>query len=140
MTVAITRPGPPDTAPAPAPDTAPAAYPCGDVIPDTNGRACEVTTGPDARHPGHHEHLDMGDDGPVLWQWRNHLPGLRRGSTPDRRVTRDDGTTSTVITMKRSCNRCHNRLGDATPGEIAAGISGERLPDVTGQCPTCTPA
>ncbi|MFC8361099.1 hypothetical protein ACFUIY_14650 [Streptomyces griseorubiginosus] len=58
-----------------------------------------------------------------------------RPSTPDRRHA--DG--STTITMKRACNGCGTRLGDATDEELVAGMNGRPLPDVRRECPTCGP-
>jgi hypothetical protein len=96
------------------------------------GRRCQHRT-PDGSHPGDHEHLDQ--DRNELYHWPNLTPGARRVSTPPRRNPKS-GTT--VVTLKRSCNRCDTELGDATETEAAFAMMGLPLPDVTGECPTCT--
>lgn len=59
-----------------------------------------------------------------------------RPNTPDR--VNPDG--SRTVTMKRACNGCGNSIGDVTDAEIEAGVNGEPLPDVRGECPDCSGA
>lgn len=40
----------------------------------------------------------------------------------------------TTVTVKRACNRCGRRLGDATDAELEAAVNGSRLPDVHQEC------
>ena len=59
---------------------------------------------------------------------------MTRTRTPDRRNA--DG--STTFTLQRCCNGCGEVIGDATEAEIDATVAGLPLPDVRGECPTCT--
>lgn len=47
-------------------------------------------------------------------------------------------TGTTRITVKRACNGCGEQIGDVTEAELAAAISGDRLPDVRAEH-GCTP-
>lgn len=60
---------------------------------------------------------------------------MRTNTPPE--VLPDGGTR---MTMKRACNGCHQTIGDATDAELDAAIDGRPLPDVTGECPTCSAA
>jgi hypothetical protein len=61
---------------------------------------------------------------------------------------RTRGRTVTVGGVKRKvpappvrvCNGCRRALGDSTRQEVKAEAAGEALPDVRGECPTCTRA
>ncbi|MBB4935683.1 hypothetical protein F4561_006592 [Lipingzhangella halophila] len=46
--------------------------------------------------------------------------------------------TTTTIRVQRACNGCGNDLRDANAAELDSAVAGRRLPDVTGECPTCT--
>lgn len=59
-----------------------------------------------------------------------------RSSTPD--VKNPDGSTS--MTVQRCCNGCGEEIGDVTDWEMSCAVAGRLLPDVRGECPTCTPA
>lgn len=41
---------------------------------------------------------------------------------------------STTLTIRRACNGCGRRIGDATPEEINRAVAGLPLPDVTAEC------
>lgn len=58
---------------------------------------------------------------------------------PDTQPRRNDAGTTTRR-VKRACNGCGNTLGDATDAELDAAMAGRELPDVRGECPSCTPA
>lgn len=60
---------------------------------------------------------------------------MRRPWTPDRR----NPEGSTTVTVKRCCNGCGRQLGDASLIELEAGMCGQPLPDVRGECPNCCP-
>jgi histidine triad (HIT) family protein len=60
-----------------------------------------------------------------------------RAHTPDERTADEDGRTWTRVTVQRCCNGCGQKLGDATDAEIQAGVEGQPLPDVRGECPAC---
>jgi hypothetical protein len=62
------------------------------------------------------------------------LAAGRRMSTPD--VTLPDGGRR--VAVKRCCNGCGETIGDVTDAEISAGIGGQPLPDVRGECPRCS--
>ncbi|WP_035751702.1 hypothetical protein [Parafrankia discariae] len=52
----------------------------------------------------------------------------------------EDTTTPTGaqrITVKRACNGCGLTLGDISPAELDAAVTGRPLPDVRDECPTC---
>lgn len=100
-----------------------------------------------------HEHLRRAteaDDAAMAARahadrWRRHLElelgtprALPRGGRP---VTPDAPAEGggTVITMQRCCNGCGLQLGDATAVEVSAAADGWPLPDVRGECPTCSP-
>lgn len=53
-----------------------------------------------------------------------------RPYTPTRVL--DNG--STRITVKRTCERCHRPIGDATEQELEASIAGHPLPSVVDEC------
>jgi hypothetical protein len=55
---------------------------------------------------------------------------MARPDTPDR--ISSDGVTT--ITVKRACNVCGRRLGDATDAELDAAMFGAPLPDVRDEC------
>lgn len=59
-----------------------------------------------------------------------------RPSTPPQ--THPDGTRT--IRIHRCCNGCGTDLGDATDLELAACITGNPMPDVRSECPTCLAA
>lgn len=42
-------------------------------------------------------------------------------------------------TVKRVCNGCGAKIGDVTREEVLRSIEGLGLPDVTAECPFCTP-
>lgn len=63
-------------------------------------------------------------------EWR-YLDTYTRPWTDD---VRSPGTTSTTVTVKRSCNGCGRRLGDVTEAELDAAMSGAPLPDVRDEC------
>jgi hypothetical protein len=44
-----------------------------------------------------------------------------------------------TIHLKRACNGCGALIGDVTDDEMDAAVDGRPLPDVTGECPVCTP-
>lgn len=62
-------------------------------------------------------------------------PSSLRPWTPDERTKRG----GTRVHVKRCCNGCGATIGDITDAELEAAIEGRRLPDVTGECPVCTP-
>ena len=76
------------------------------------------------------------EDSPYCHALRALLPWTAgfRASTPD--VTIDGKKT---VKVKRSCNGCHQLIGDVTEEEIAAGMNGDPLPDVRPECPRCAP-
>lgn len=43
------------------------------------------------------------------------------------------------MAVKRACNGCSRLLGDVLDEEIEAAMAGLAPPDVTSECPTCTP-
>ncbi|MFC9089020.1 hypothetical protein [Nocardiopsis dassonvillei] len=57
----------------------------------------------------------------------------------------DDISTETpaggtrTIRVQRACNGCGSELRDVNKAELDAAMCGRPLPDVTGECPTCTP-
>lgn len=58
-----------------------------------------------------------------------------RTHTPDR--VNDDG--STMITMKRCCNGCGEKIGDVTDEEVDRAIDGLPALDVRSECDHCRP-
>lgn len=58
-----------------------------------------------------------------------------RDWTPER-WNRKTGQTTVVV--KRHCNGCDKPIGDATDTEMNAAASGAELPDVRGECTTCS--
>lgn len=66
---------------------------------------------------------------------RDPIPGIiyRRPWTPG-----ELSENGRRFTVKRACSGCDELIGDITPTEIDAAVSGEPLPDVTGECPFCT--
>lgn len=52
----------------------------------------------------------------------------------------DEGRTWKTVRVQRACNGCGNDLRDVNAAELNAAVAGRPLPDVTGECPTCTPA
>lgn len=63
---------------------------------------------------------------------------MSRPWTPPVEVTTEDGQPATRVTVKRSCNGCGDRLGDATEAEFDAAVAGLPLPDVRDECPRCS--
>ena len=59
---------------------------------------------------------------------------MSRTNTPDLETRNPDGSTTTVIRLKRACNACGNALGDATDLEVTMAVQGVRLPDVRDEC------
>lgn len=96
-----------------------------------DGLRCQHRT-IDGTHPGQHGHHSEQDE--AVYEWPNPQPGNHRPWSPDRRNPK---TGATRIRMKRACNGCGTRLGDATSVELAYAMHGLPLPDVTGECPTC---
>lgn len=68
-----------------------------------------------------------------------HQRPAGRPSTLPRREKKADGTTVTHFTVQRVCNGCDTELGDVTAAEINAAVAVRPLPDVTDECPTCSP-
>lgn len=52
----------------------------------------------------------------------------------------DEGRTWKTVRVQRACNGCGNDLRDVNEAELNAAVAGRQLPDVTGECPTCTPS
>lgn len=48
-------------------------------------------------------------------------------------------TGARTIKVKRACNGCGTVIGDVSPFEMEVVMAGFELPDVRGECPTCTP-
>lgn len=59
-----------------------------------------------------------------------------RTNTPDEKITREDGTTSTRIRIKRCCNGCGKVLGDADDRDVD---DHGNLNDVRAECSFCLP-
>lgn len=84
-----------------------------------------------------------GDDGEyeTTVPWPCPLGALPDPDRAPRPVTPDvvlpDG--SRRITMQRACNGCGTRIGDVSDVEMECGMNAFPLPDVRGECPTCTP-
>lgn len=58
-----------------------------------------------------------------------------RPSTPPR----EDPSGGMTITIQRACNGCGTSLGNATAAELDAAAAGRPQPDVTDECPSCSP-
>lgn len=59
--------------------------------------------------------------------------------TDDEVITKEDGTKTTRVHVKRACNGCGDLLGDVTDAEIDRAVAGLPPEDVRGECWTCTP-
>lgn len=46
--------------------------------------------------------------------------------------------TGRIVRAKRYCNGCGNPVGDVLEEEVVAAMEGRPLPDVTGECLTCS--
>lgn len=56
---------------------------------------------------------------------------MSRPDTPD---VRDEASGVTTVKVKRQCNGCGRRLGDATQEELSALLAERPLPDVREEC------
>lgn len=149
----------PEDVPVPDPLTAaPAEDSGGHTIPpyaEHVGHRVEITTRADERITAKvvdvnakHLFYDVGPghDDPVRFLPLEHVTAVRpagvslagRPLTPDRKEIGEDGREHTVITGKRCCNGCGLVLGDVTEAEVLAVIESGGLPDVRGECPSCS--
>ncbi len=85
--------------------------------------------------------LAFGEDGlkQATGRLMEALDRCKRPWTEDERHVDADGRACTTVTLKRCCNGCGERLDDVTDEEYEAGAAGRPLPDVRGECMTCTP-
>ncbi|QBI56861.1 hypothetical protein [Streptomonospora litoralis] len=51
-----------------------------------------------------------------------------------------DDDSGQTVRVQRACDRCGTNLRDANEAEMDAAVAGRKLPDVSGECPTCTPS